>query len=89
MFKHVSFQERIDVVAVDGTVDSAYLSESGDLIGYVNPSDQLGFHFRSCSIHNHESEEKDDDESHHVSSYKKLLPRSSLPYLNREKETMY
>lgn len=85
VFKHVSFQERIDLVAVDGTVDSAYLSESNDLVGYFNTSEQLGFDFRSCSIHDHEGEEEeDDDESHHVSSYKKLLPRSSLPYLKRE-----
>jgi hypothetical protein len=87
--KRVSFRSQIDLVAVDGTVNQASLRES-DLFGFVDTEGQLGFDYGSYSIHHHHHphdgyhhDQFMDTDDVHISSYKKLLPRSALAYVKQ------
>ena len=87
--KRVSFRSQIDLVAVDGTVNQASLRES-DLFGFVDTEGQLGFDYGSYPIHHHDHHHDSyhhdqliDTDHVHISSYKKLLPRSALDYVKR------
>ena len=87
--KHVSFQETIDRVDVDGTVERAVLKKAHSFsaiscldldFGLCRISDVSGSFDRSGDD---EEEVVEQPERMIVSSYKKFAPRSQLQYIKR------
>ena len=93
--KHVSFQEKIDRVAVDGTVDHAFLKKARSFevgsclefdFGLCRIADlHSSFDDGSSGVEVVEVEVEEEEERGHmmVSSYKKFAPRSQLQYIKR------
>jgi hypothetical protein len=78
--KHVSFQEKIDRIGTDGTVEHAVLKKAHSL----EATSSLDFDFGLCRVADASFvPRKEEPERMVVSSYKKFAPRSQLQYIKR------